>query len=112
MKIIDRNQVERMIKTDPDVILVEVLDEGEYMKGHLPEAVNVPLAHDFEDRVEESISNRKKRPIIFYGRNWDCPASAEAAERLEKIGYTNVFRYSGGKDDWAGAGNPMIVPQQ
>lgn len=112
MQEIDRNEVKSMIDADPDVILVEVLDEDEYMRGHLPEAVNVPLEPDFDVQIEEIISDRKDRPVIVYCRNRESPASSEAAERMEKIGYTNVYHYSGGKDDWAGADFPMIIPQQ
>lgn len=111
MKEVDRNQVKSMIAADPDVILVEVLEEDEYMQGHLPEAVNVPWGGGFDARIVEIVSERKKRPIIVYCTNSDCHASAEAAERMETLGYTNVYHYSGGKADWKSAGFPMIVPQ-
>jgi rhodanese-related sulfurtransferase len=34
----------------------------------------------------------------------ECKASLRAAEKLEKLGYTNVYEYSGGKHDWQAAG--------
>jgi rhodanese-related sulfurtransferase len=110
MKQIERKQIKSMIEADPDVILVEVLDEDAYLQGHLPEAVNVPLGPDFDDQIENIVSDRKDRPVIVYCQNSDCPASADAAKRLERMGYVNVYHYSGGKDDWSRAGYPMIIP--
>ena len=111
MREIDRDQVKRMIDTDPDAILVEVLDEKEFMKGHLPKAVNLPLTPDFEDKIADIVSSRKQRPVIVYGKNSQCSASSEAADRMEKLGYSNVLDFKGGKDDWISAELPMIVPQ-
>jgi rhodanese-related sulfurtransferase len=41
----------------------------------------------------------------------ECKASLRAAEKLEKLGYTNVYEYSGGKHDWQAAGYALEYPE-
>ena len=37
----------------------------------------------------------------------DCPASPKAGQRMEELGYQNVFDYEAGKQDWQEAGLPI-----
>lgn len=46
----------------------------------------------------------------MYCWNTACTGSAYAAEQLETLGYRNVRRYIGGKQDWTDAGLPVESP--
>lgn len=43
----------------------------------------------------------------MYGSNATCNNSHVVAERLTKLGYGSVFRYTEGKQDWIEAGLPV-----
>jgi rhodanese-related sulfurtransferase len=86
-----------------DAHIVDVREAGEFAEGHLPNALNIPLAKVAE-RVGE-LEKFKDKPIIF------CCASGmrsgKASAELKKQGFTKLYNLAGGVDAWVGAGYPV-----
>ena len=77
-------------------VLVDVREESEYAKDHLPGAIHLGkgvIERDIEERVPEL-----NTPIVLYcGGGY---RSALAADNLQKMGYTNVLSMDGGIRGW------------
>ncbi len=77
-------------------VLVDVREESEYAKDHLPGAIHLGkgiIERDIEERVPELGT-----PIVLYcGGGY---RSALAADNLQKMGYTNVLSMDGGIRGW------------
>ena len=99
---VDRHGVRSLLSGGAQ--LVEVLDEAEYRREHLPSAVNIPL-HRLAD--EAPIRLRRDRPVVVYCWDWLCDLSPRAAHRLESLGFDDVHDYTAGKLDWVAAGEPV-----
>ena len=106
MKTITRDELKRKIESGDRFSLVEVLDPDQFETFHLPGAINVPLSNDFEGSIQKVVSD-KDRVVVVYCANASCDASPKAAEKMDKLGYTNVFDYEAGKQDWKEAGLPV-----
>lgn len=106
MQTIDRESLRaKMVSTD-DLMVVEVLPKESYNKFHIPGAINVPVgSDDFDTRIQ--VAANKDDEVVVYCQNSDCDASPRAAEKMEKLGFTSVFDYEAGKDDWRDAGLPV-----
>jgi len=63
------------------------------------------------DDILEQAPERLPSPlatIVVYCASVDCKRASLSAERLERLGYTQVFHYAGGgKRDWVAAGLPL-----
>jgi rhodanese-related sulfurtransferase len=94
----------RMDRAEPCVIL-EVLPEEDYRKGHLPGALSVPLDR-VADLAPELVPDRDVE-VIVYSAHSSCNDGKRAARELEALGYTNVRSYDGGKRDWIDHGMPL-----
>ena len=70
--------------------------------GHLPGALNIPLA-ELERRLKEL---PKSREVIAYCRGPYCVLSFEAVAALRARGY-RVRRLEDGYPEWKAAGLPM-----
>ena len=103
MQEITRNQLQEKIESGSQFALLEVLAPEEYEKGHIPQAINVPLNDEFDQSVTRAIP-KKDKPVVVYCASETCEASPKAAKRLEELGYENVMDYTGGKKDWSEAG--------
>ena len=87
-------------------MLVEVLSEESYEDFHLPGAINVPVrSDDFAKRIQ--LAANKDDEVVVYCQNTECDASPRAAQKMEELGFTNVYDYEGGKEDWRSAGLPV-----
>jgi rhodanese-related sulfurtransferase len=79
-----------------EFLLIDVREESEYAKDHLPGAVHMGkgiIERDVEGRVPDL-----NVPLVLY-----CGGgfrSALAADNLQKMGYTNVFSMDGGIRGW------------
>ena len=85
--------------------LVTVLDlrpEDEFALGHLPGALNIPLA-ELERRLAELPADRE---VIAYCRGPYCVLSFEAVAALRSRGYL-VHRLEDGYPEWKAAGLPV-----
>jgi rhodanese-related sulfurtransferase len=58
---------------------------------------------DFVERVEELVGH-KDYPVVVYCADEGCSSSERAAEKLDQAGFTSVFDYSGGAQEWREAG--------
>lgn len=77
-----------------NVILLDVRTQEEYDAGHIPGAVCLPNEDITED---SSLPYDKEAEILVYCRSGR--RSAQAAEKLAKMGYENVADF-GGILDW------------
>ena len=106
MQAISRDDVGRMMRTTPDLTIVEVLGKQAFGEYHIPGAINVPIGEGFDERIQAAVPN-KTAPVIVYCWDTDCDASPKAAERMEQLGYDAVFDYEAGKADWKQADLPV-----
>ena len=99
---IGRDQVQRLLEEGAQ--LVEVLPAATYRKEHLPGAIGIPL----KEMDRQSVARLDRdRPIVVYCFDLQCDLSARAAWVLESFGFTQVYDYMAGKEDWFAYGLPM-----
>jgi len=77
--------------------LVDVRTKGEYEAGHIGDAVNFNIG-DNEKFLKQIKSLNKAEPVYLYCKSGI--RSKRAAELLQKEGFTQIFDYSGGYDNW------------
>lgn len=107
MQTLNRQQVEERIETNDNALLINVLPEESFDKEHIPGSINIPAgADDFVKMVEKKVQD-KSQEVIVYCASKECTASDQAAEMLEKAGFTNVEHFAGGMEEWNGSGKPV-----
>jgi len=95
--------VKSRIDRGDKVLLVDVREESEYAKDHLPGAIHLGkgvIERDIEARVPELNTEM----ILYCGGGF---RSALAADNLQKMGYINVISMDGGIRDWREKGYPL-----
>ena len=83
--------------------LVDVREESEYAKDHLPGAVHLGKGI-IERDVEQRFPDTGAEIVLYCGGGF---RSALAADNLQKMGYTNVISMDGGVRGWRNKGYPL-----
>jgi rhodanese-related sulfurtransferase len=83
--------------------LLDVREESEWAKGHLPGAVHLGRGI-IERDVEQQFPDTNAELILYCGGGF---RSALAADNLQKMGYANVKSMDGGWRGWTEAGLPV-----
>src|SRR5262249_13439176 len=97
------DEVKARMDRNETFLLIDVREESEFAKDHLPGAGHLGkgiIERDIEQRVPDA-----NAPVILY-----CGGgfrSALAADNLQKMGYINVISMDGGIRDWRAKGLPL-----
>ena len=97
------DEVKALLDHGEKLVLVDVREESEFAKDHLPGAVHLGkgiIERDVEQRFPDTAT-----PLVLY-----CGGgfrSALAADNLQKMGYTNVYSMDGGWRGWNDAKLPI-----
>jgi rhodanese-related sulfurtransferase len=84
-------------------VLVDVREESEWQKDHLPGAIHMSKGV-IERDVEQKVPDVSTEMVLYCGGGF---RSALAADNLQKMGYTNVISMDGGVRGWREKGYPM-----
>lgn len=88
-----------------ELTVVETLGPMYYEAGHLPGAINVP--HTAVRELAPELLPKRDAPIVTYCSNEACANSTSAQNELIALGYTNVRKFPGGKQEWESADLPL-----
>jgi rhodanese-related sulfurtransferase len=83
--------------------LVDVREESEWQKDHLPGAVHMSKGV-IERDVEQKVPDLNTEMILYCGGGF---RSALAADNLQKMGYKNVISMDGGIRGWREKNYPL-----
>ena len=90
IKKADINEAQEFLAADPTAVLIDVREPEEYMDGHVPGSMNVPV-RDLAMAV--SAFPDRALPIAVYCRSG--VRSRRAAELLQGLGFTNITDLGG-----------------
>jgi rhodanese-related sulfurtransferase len=98
------------IKTNPNILVVDVREPAEWAEGHIPGALLVPRGV-LEAKADLEYPNREPRladrsqALIVHCAS--AARSAMAADVLQQMGFTNVRSLAGGIVAWKEKGLPI-----
>ncbi|MBV7692736.1 hypothetical protein KV701_13375 [Limnobaculum sp. M2-1] len=97
-------QVKEMMDKGTIPLVLDVREESEFQKDHIPGAKH--LGRGVLERDIETVVPDKATPMVLYcGGGY---RSALAAESIQKMGYTNVLSMDGGYRGWNEASYPLV----
>jgi rhodanese-related sulfurtransferase len=87
-------ELDRNLRQDPGIAIIDVREEEDYREGHIPGAVNLP--HDRWNTLE---GLRKDALNVIYCYSQVCHLAATAAVEFAGKGYS-VMEMDGGFEAW------------
>lgn len=91
-------EFESLIKETKDAILIDVRTSGEFISGHIPNALNYDMMSGVFQKKMASFD--KNKTFLVYCRSGN--RSGQAAKILAENGFTKVYNLSGGVGAWLG----------
>jgi len=119
--VITAKELKDMIDSGKDVIIIDTMPyEASYKKAHIPGAEQflfpIPEMKEWNTKEtgEKTVDDFKallgpdmSKTIVIYCGFVKCTRSHNGAMWAKKLGYKNVFRFSGGIFAWKGAKYPI-----
>ena len=98
------DEIKRRLDRGDKFVLIDVREESEYAKDHLPGARHLGKGI-IERDAEAKLPDKGAEIILYCGGGF---RSALAADNLQKMGYTKVLSMDGGIRGWREKGFPLI----
>lgn len=93
---INAQDLKNKLDTQPDMILINVLNQETYVDCHITGSINIPLS----TLLETVASWDKDKEIVLYCSQNGSDASDKAYDLLQEMGFVHIFLYQGGMRDW------------
>ncbi len=97
------DDVKQMLDRKADFLLIDVREDNEWTKDHLPTAVHLGKGI-LERDVEQRVPDMSTHMVLYCGGGF---RSALAADALQRMGYTNVVSMDGGIREWREKSYPL-----
>ena len=99
------SEVKSKLDRHEKVLVIDVREESEFAKDHLPGAIHLGKGV-IERDIEERIPDHNASLILYCGGGF---RSALAADNIQKMGYRNVVSMDGGMREWREKGYPVTA---
>jgi rhodanese-related sulfurtransferase len=99
-------ETKRRMDAGEKFLLVDVREDNEWQRGHIPGAVHMGRGI-IERDIEQAVPDHAATLVLYCGGGF---RSALAADNLQKMGYTNVISMDGGWRGWTEASFPTQKP--
>jgi len=97
------DDVKARLDRGEEFLLIDVREESEFAKDHLPGAIHLGKGI-IERDIEARVPDLNTEMVLYCGGGF---RSALAADNLQKMGYTNVISMDGGIRGWREKGYPL-----
>ena len=93
--LISQEEAKKIMDEETGYVILDVRRQDEFDSGHIPGAICYPN-ESIDEKISETLKDKKQKILVYCrsGRR-----STEAAEKLVKMGYENVYDF-GGIIDW------------
>ena len=105
VKEVTVDDVKAMLDRGEKFLLVDVREESEFAKDHLPGAIHLGKGV-IERDIEQRVPDTSAKLVLYCGGGF---RSALAADNLQKMGYTNVISMDGGIRVWREKQYPVTL---
>jgi rhodanese-related sulfurtransferase len=99
------DEVKARMNRGDKFLLVDVREESEFARDHLPGAIHLGKGV-IERDIEARVPDLNAELILYCGGGF---RSALAADNLQKMGYTNVISMDGGIRGWREKAYPLTT---
>lgn len=98
------SEVDSLKKSDPNIPIVDVRSETEFMESHIYRSINCDV--DSPDFAQRIVKLGREYPVILY--DVDSSRSLKAAEIMKQLGFKRTYEIAGGIFSWAREGKTLV----
>jgi rhodanese-related sulfurtransferase len=104
--LVNAEKVIELVESLDELIIIDARTTGDYTKGHIPDAIRLVNTETNADSLAKLIAT-KESPVLFYCNGAKCERSVESSKIAVAEGYSNVYWFRGGIQEWEAKGFPV-----
>lgn len=104
--LVNAEQAADLIVNYPNLIIIDSRKEIEYSKGHIQGSISLLDTEMTLEKLSAHASD-KSTPLLFYCNGERCLRSSRAATQAMSWGYSKIYWFRGGWNEWVEKGMPI-----
>jgi rhodanese-related sulfurtransferase len=106
-KTVDARQIFELVAQTPNIVILDNRKDDDYASGHIEGAVRLIDTDVNAESLAKHLAS-KDMPVLFYCNGVKCGRAAKATEKAVHLGYTKVYYYALGMDEWNAQRLPLV----
>ena len=104
---VNAKQIFGLIDRFPNLVILDNRKDEDFATGHIEGAVRL-IDTEVSAATLAHYIGAKDVPVLFYCNGVKCGRAAKATEKALQLGYSKVFYYALGMDEWNKEGLPLV----
>lgn len=104
---VDAEAFIELVDKIPNLIIIDSRIPGDRKQGYIEGSLSLPDVETTCKSLSKVIS-KKNAPSLFYCNGVKCGRSAEAIKIALSCGYSNIYWFRGGFEEWLAKGYPYL----
>lgn len=103
---VNAKEILDLVAKFPNMVVLDNRKQEDFAAGHIEGAVRLIDTDVTPDALAKHVKT-KDVPVLFYCNGLKCGRAAKAAEKAIEAGYSKVYYYALGMDEWNKQGLPV-----
>jgi rhodanese-related sulfurtransferase len=106
---VSAEEVIDLVEKFDELVILDARKKSDVAKGFIEGSISLPNTETNADSLAKNIPS-KSTPVVFYCNGIKCGRSVKAAKIAIAEGYTNIYWFRGGIQEWEAKGLPVVHP--
>lgn len=104
---VDAEQVLQLVQQLPRLVVIDARIVSDRLQGYIEDSVSLPDIKTDCDSLKKIVADRST-PLLFYCNGPKCGRSAKSAQKAIACGYTRLYWFRGGFEEWRAKDYPAV----
>lgn len=104
---VDAEQVLQLVQLLPRLVVIDARIVSDRLQGYIEDSVSLPDIKTDCDSLKKIVADRST-PVLFYCNGPKCGRSAKSAQKAIACGYTRLYWFRGGFEEWRAKDYPVV----
>ncbi|MGD8940185.1 MAG: rhodanese-like domain-containing protein [Gammaproteobacteria bacterium] len=100
-------EVIELVESMDDLVVIDARKSSDREKGWIEGSVGLPNTETNAASLAKALPT-KSTPVLFYCNGVKCGRSFESAKIAIAEGYSKIYWFRGGMEEWEGKGLPVV----
>lgn len=105
-KTVDSAAIIDLVGAADNLVILDNRKEADFNAGHIEGAIRL-IDTDINSAEDLAKVAAKDQPVLFYCNGVKCGRAANAVKKAVGFGYSNLYYYALGMEDWKAQGLPL-----
>jgi rhodanese-related sulfurtransferase len=105
--VVSAEEVVELIGSVDNLVVVDARKDSDHQKGWIEGSHALPNTETNADTLAKAAPD-KAQPVLFYCNGVKCGRSYESAKIAIAAGYSKIYWFRGGMEEWEAKGLPVV----